>query len=60
VFWERLEFFGDGMTKDQNQHIISLKLKKHCKKLLLIYKGMDEQDMEIISTIEKYKRHLNK
>jgi len=36
------------------------KAKKHCKKALLIYRGMDKKDMEIINIIEKYKRQISR
>lgn len=43
--------------KESTYHLA--KARKHCKKALLIYKGMDEQDMEIIDIIKKYKLQVN-
>jgi TPR repeat protein len=44
--------------KDESTYHI-VKARKHCEKALLIYKGMDEQDKEIIDTIKKYISQIN-
>lgn len=67
-YWKRAILMGHSEAEyhlchayaDKNESTYHLaKAKKHCKKALLIYKGMDEQDMEIINIIEKYKLQVN-
>lgn len=33
--------------------------RKHCRKALLIYRGMDDADEEILSSIEEYNERIN-
>lgn len=44
--------------KDESTYHL-VKARKHCEKALLIYKGMDEPDIEIIDIIEKYKSQIS-
>ncbi len=45
---------------DKKQSTYNLPLaKKHCEKALLIYKGMEKPDKEIISMLKKYNGQVN-